>query len=436
MEEVPRRRILRYLGAASTTSLAGCSDYTDGITERVENGSGNGSGKSVTTHSDKLVADDGDAEDHFGETISLVGDTVIIGAPGEKNGSGIKVGAAYVFKKGENGWSQQAKLTHRDNNTEQDAFASAVAFDGDTLVVGNPVDKDPYGAGAGSAFVYQRDGDSWKRITKLLTEEPGKYNMFGFSVAIDGDTILVGAIADQEPNGRESGSAYVFKRDQATWNQQTKLVPDDGDKDDKFGHTVSLSGETALIGAKTDEDPNGHRSGAAYVFERQGTEWQQLDKLAPREGNQRALFGDSVAIAGDTVLVGASTEKDPNGAQAGSAYTFQRDDDTWHQEAKLAPDDVDKGDRFGKAVALNENLALVGVYSDDDPNGTNSGSAYLFQRKEGDWHYQEKLVPGDGDAENYFGKSVALSENVAIVGADSDEGPKRENVGSVYVFDV
>lgn len=157
-----------------------------------------------------------------------------------------------------------------------------------------------------------------------------------------------------------------------------KLAAEDGDADDGFGWTIALDGDTALIGASGDDDPNGKGAGAAYVFERSNGRWEQQAKFAAGDGDAEDGFGVSVALASETALVGAPFDEDPNGTKAGSAYVFERSTGGWEQQAKLAAEDGDSEDGFGTSVALTGRTGLVGAPGDDDPNGKYAGAAYVF----------------------------------------------------------
>ena len=180
----------------------------------------------------------------------------------------------------------------------------------------------------------------------------------------------------QQASGRRSVANTSI---QGGWSQQVKLTPDDGDPIDSFGSSVTLDGARALVGAYGDEDPNGDDAGSAYVFERTNGSWTQQAKLIPDDGDADDLFGDAVALDGGTALVGAPWDEDPNGDSAGSAYVFERSNGSWAQQAKLAPDDGDAEDNFGSSVTLDGDGALVGANGDEDPNGANAGSAYVFE---------------------------------------------------------
>ena len=194
-------------------------------------------------------------------------------------------------------------------------------------------------------------------------------------MSIFSDYALIGAYGDGD-NGSYSGSAYVFHRSGSTWSQQAKLIASDGAAFDWFGHSVSISGDYALVGAPDDDD-NGSNSGSAYVFQRSGSTWTQQAKLIASDGAADDRFGFSVSISGDYALVGAYGDGD-NGSASGSAYVFQRSDSTWTQQVKLKASDGAADDVFGYSVSISGDCALVGAYGDDD-NGTESGSIYFFE---------------------------------------------------------
>ena len=207
---------------------------------------------------------------------------------------------------------------------------------------------------------------------KLLASDGAAGDVFGFEVAVSGDTAVVGAFRDDD-KGTESGSAYVFVRSGTTWTQQAKLLASDGAAGDEFGFSVAVSGDTAVVGAFRDDD-KGTESGSAYVFVRSGTTWTQQAKLLASDGRLFDIFGISIAVSGDTVVVGASFDDD-NGSASGSAYVFARSGTTWTQQAKLLASDGAFFDTFGTSVAVSGDTAVVGAFRDDD-KGTDSGSAW------------------------------------------------------------
>ncbi|HOR97207.1 MAG TPA: FG-GAP repeat protein [Kiritimatiellia bacterium] len=374
----------------------------------------------------KLTADDGTALDYFGYSVALAGDTALVGAY-QDDDKGDNSGSAYVFTRSGTTWTRQAKLTANDGS-DSDWFGYSVAISGDTALVGAYGDDDKV-SNSGSAYVFTRSGSVWTQQAKLTAADGAAGDCFGYSVALSGDTALVGAYQDDD-KGSNSGSAYVFTRDGTTWSQQAKLIADDGEVGDWFGTSVALHGDTALVGAYRDDD-DGNDSGSAYVFTRSDTNWIQQAKLTANDGAEMDYFGYSVALAGDTALVGAYADDD-KGSISGSAYVFTRSGSTWTQQAKLTAADGAAGDCFGWSVALSGDTALVGAYADDD-NGVNSGSAFVFTRDGTTWNQQAKLTAGESAAGDNFGTSVALSGDTVLIGAYKDDD-KGTDSGSAYVF--
>ena len=257
------------------------------------------------------------------------------------------------------------------------------------------------------------------REFKITSSGGAAGGRFGFSSSISGDYAVVGAYLD-DVNGSRIGSAYVFKRTGTSWQQEARLLPSDGAAFDWFGYSVSISGDYVVVGARLDDDVNGENAGSAYVFKRTGTSWQQEAKLLPSDGAAFDEFGRSVSISGDYVVVGASGDDDVNGTDAGSAYLFKRTGISWQQEAKLLPSDVAADDQFGVSVSISGDYTVVGAFRDDD-NGINAGSAYLFKRSGMSWTQEAKLIPSDGAGGGRFGISVSISGDYAVVGAWLDK---------------
>jgi len=371
---------------------------------------------------------------------------------GDNNAAGnMKIDGGVVVDKGENSVASGTQLEQNSKvivqNDPRDEFGKSVALssDGSTAVVGAHLDEDPNSRRAGSAYVFEGMGGSWRQQVKLTADDGDAEDQFGFDVALsaDGSTAIIGAVNDEDPNGEEAGSAYVFTESGGSWDQQTKLDADEGDPGDDFGSAVAVAGDgsTVIVGADGDDDPNGNFAGSAYVFAQSDGSWQQQAKLAAEDGDSEDWFGDSVALAADgsTIIVGANGDEDPNGDNAGSAYVFSRSGSRWQHHTKLVPEDGDSLDYFGDAVALTKDgsTAVVGAPEDENPNQDRGGSAYVFTQLDGSWQQQAKLAAEDGEMEDFFGNAVAISGNgsIAIIGAYKDEGPKGSRVGSAYVFE-
>ena len=386
----------------------------------------------------RLLAADGAAGDQFGYSVALSGDTAVIGARFDSdNVNGLESGSAYVFIRTGATWSQQAKLTAADGEA-RDWFGVRVAISGDTAVVTADADDDDVnGVDSGSVYVFTRSGTAWSLEAKLIAADGAPVDLFGYSVALSGDTAVFGAkFDDDDVNGVDSGSAYVFTRSGATWSQQAKLTADDGAAGDLFGYSVALAGDTVVVTANADDDDiKGIDSGSAYVFTRAGTTWSQQAKLVASDGAAGDLFGVRAAVFDDTALIGARFT-DENADDSGSAYVFTRTGTTWSQQAKLTADDGAAGDDFGYSVALSGNTALIGVNSsNDNVNGIDSGSAYVFTRSGTIWSQHAKLTPTDGSAGDGFGGRVAMSGNTVLIGARLVDGDvKGDDSGAAYVF--
>ncbi|EJK62498.1 hypothetical protein THAOC_16886, partial [Thalassiosira oceanica] len=235
-----------------------------------------------------------------------------------------------------------------------------------------------------------------------------------------------------DDNGEDSGSAHVFARSGDNWSHQAKLLAPDGAIEDTFGSSVAIYEDIIVVGAKWDDDI-GEKSGSAHVFARSGEDWTHQAKLLSPEGAAEDELGESVAIFEDTIVLGAQYDQE-NGANSGSAHVFVRSGEIWTHQAKLlAPDGV-SGDLFGDSVAIYEDTVVLGAYLDDD-KGDDSGSAYVFHRSGETWTYQAKLLAQDGSELDSFGCSVAIYGDSIVVGAIGDDHNDNGNAsGSAYVF--
>jgi hypothetical protein len=376
-----------------------------------------------------LTASDAAAGDEFARNSAADGNTLVFGAA-LNDDFGADSGSAYVFVRSGGGWAEQAKLTALDGQAG-DQLGRPVWVSGDTVVVGAQGDDDG-GADAGAAYVFVRSGTTWTGQAKLRASDAAAGDRFGVSVGVAGDTAVVGADLD-DGVGANSGAAYVFVRSGSTWSQLPKLTALDAAAGDQFGISASISGDTIVVGAAGDSDA-GSFSGSAYVFTRSGTTWSQQAKLTALDGAAGDLFGNSVFLSGDTVLIGATGDDDA-GPDAGSVYVFVRSGSTWTQQAKLMASDAGAGDGFGGTSVLSGDTAVIGVPIDDNPViGTNTGSAYVFTRSGTTWTQQAKVVSPDPDPVDNFGNSVAIAGSEVVIGARFDDPSLINNAGAAYVY--
>ncbi|MCH8330895.1 MAG: T9SS type A sorting domain-containing protein [Bacteroidetes bacterium] len=399
----------------------------------------------------KAVASDRAIDDLFGWSVSIDGNYAIAGAWQEdEDTSGANTlsdpGSAYVFERDGNGnWNQVQKLVASDRSSFV-WFGVSVSISGTYAIVGAYKEsKDTAGPNivqAGAAYVFERDGNgNWNEVQKLVAPDRDVADHFGYAVSVDGNYAIVGAYQeDEDTSGSntllQAGSAYMFERDiNGNWNQVQKIVASDRGNDDVFGIAVSLSGSYAIVGAyRENEDTSGGNTkfdaGSAYLFERDGNgNWNEVQKIVAADRASSAYFGATVSMSVDYAIVGAYWEsKDTLGgnpvSRAGAAYVFERDSNgNWNQAQKLIASDRAPSDYFGSSVTISNNFAIVGAYwEDEDISGSNTmllaGSAYVYERNgNGDWNEIQKIVPSDRGAGDRFGWAVSISGDYAFIGA-------------------
>jgi len=321
------------------------------------------------------------------------------------------------------------KLTASDA-AYTDSFGGSVAISGDYAIVGAPGDDDGF-SNSGSAYVFKNNGSGvFTQTNKLTASDAGSTDYFGDSVAISGDYAIVGAYSDDD-EFYDVGSAYIFKNNgSGVFTQTNKLTASDAAYTDLFGYSVAISGDYAIVGAPGDDD-NGSYSGSAYVFKNNGSGvFTQTNKLTASDAAADDSFGGSVAISGDYAIVGARRNDD-----VGSAYVFKNNGSgVFTQTNKLTASDAGYFDYFGDSVAISGDYAIVGAYVEDNGIGTYTGSAYVFKNNgSGVFTQTNKLTASDAAADDRFGDSVAISGDYAIVSAHWNDD-KFTNSGSAYIF--
>ena len=358
----------------------------------------------------KLLASDAAELDQFGWSVSLASDRAVVGRiRGERR---VAARPTSSLRSGD-AWTEEQKLVASDG-AERDKLGSSVSLGVDRLLVG------AYGADAfrGAAYVFVKSGDVWTEEQKLVARDGIAGENFGASVSLAGDRALVGAYG----SGAARGAVYVFVRSNGAWIEEQKLVARDGAADDTFGWSVSLAGDSARWWGHPGAD--GAR-GAAYVFVRKGGAWTEEQKLAANDGIAFDNFGTAVSLAGDRALIGAQWNDDFRGA----AYVFVRSGSSWTAEQKLVASDSSAG-RFGNAVSLATDRALIGAYA----HAEGRGAAYVFSRTgagNDSWTEEQRLAASDGQAD-LFAWSVSLAADRALVGAMYNDQLR----GAAYVYSL
>ncbi len=389
------------------------------------------SGWSSITETAKLTASDGTKSDGLGAAVAISDKYAIVGAIGDDD-QGNDGGAVYLYENPSSGWStateDQKIVSPIVPNSKVNNYGTAVDIDGYFGVVGSP----GYNGSTGCAYVISYNGTSWDTVSKLSPSDGEESDLFGVSVSISGNYIVVGANYNND-----NGAAYVFKKPETGWTdmtETTKLTASDGAKNDYFGLSVSISGDIVVVGAYGN-DENGSASGAAYVFEKPGTGWTdttETAKLLASDGYASSYFGRSVSISDDQIIVGAYGHKI---TKAGAAYLFEKPSEGWTdttETAKFTASDATANDYFGSSVDISDDNIVVGAWGDDDM-GTNSGAAYVFKKPADGWTdttETAKLTDSDGADYNYFGEAVSISGNYIIVGAYN-----YNNMGAAYIYE-
>lgn len=352
-----------------------------------------------------LRASDGAPADQFSQSTAISGDVLVIGAPEEDNAAGSSAGAAYVYRRAAGVWSQEQKLTPLDANGGDD-FGFSVAVLADIIVVGAPRDDD-LGGSSGSAYVFRFDGSTWTQQAKLLAADGGTNDRFGQAVSINNGAIVVGA-PQEDSVQNNAGAAYVFRNSGSNWPPEQKLTAPDLDDFAQFGRSVAIDGDTAIVGAWQAEPAGTFLVGAAYVFRRSGVTWTLEQKLTASNAADFRWFGVSVAISGDDALVGAFGDRANDLSESGGAYFFERVGGVWNETQNVHASDAEANDRFGWSVALQGENAVIGASA--------AAEAYWFTRNGGVWAQQAGLESADPGLDASFGQAVAIDGSDVVVG--------------------
>ncbi len=357
------------------------------------------------------------------------GDTALIGARYDDTAGGVTAGSVYAFVRSGNQWIQHAKLTAPQTD-DVDQFGFSVALDGDTSVVGARLAETD----GGRAYVFVRQGTSWAEQAALEPPGGAAVDRIGVAVSVSADTAVVGAPGDDiTPAGTDAGSAWVFVRAGSTWAEQATLTAPDAAPFDHFGSSVSVDGDLVVGGTLRADRPSATDAGSASVFVRSGAEWSAQARLIDPNGATGDQLGSSVALSGGTAVVGSPGADVPTGADVGSAHVFVRSGSDWLHQAELMTADGSGGDRFGSSVALRNDVAMVGSPGDDTPAGADAGTAHVFLRSGSTWTERATLPAPDGAAADSFAASVAVSEATVVVGSPYDDTQVGPNAGSIYV---
>jgi len=390
---------------------------------------------SAATDEATLRPDDPADRHDFGDAIAIDGDTAVIGTPrhdqGAEDDNRADRGAVYVFTRDGGEWSQETKLTQPDA-ADGDEFGEAVAIDGDTIAVGAPGNDSSRGLAGdyGAVYVFAAEGEGYALETILQPDDTFDDQEVGSDLALEGDTVVVGAPGTSEsPDGFDdfSGTAYVWQRSDGSWSLEAELDRDSDRYSDRytaFGTAVAFDGETALVGA-----PGVVRSLVSTypggVFAYAASDWNETAEITHEDSDGGDRFGAAIAFHGD-VFVGGAPHKDfGDASDYGAAYAFQRTDGAWNQTANITSASLEGSDNYGSTLALSDQVAIVGA--------SGNGSAFEVTRDGASWSDPAPFRPDDGEDGDDFGEGSALAGDSALVGAPGDSGDGKRQ-GAVHVI--
>ncbi len=369
------------------------------------------------------------AVDKIGERVAISGDTVMLGAPLDDD-TATDSGAAYIYTRSGSSWALEQKLKASDAQAGDGDNTTAFAISGDTAVIGLQ-DEDTTALTAGSIYVFTRSGTTWTQQQKIQSSDAAENDRFGKSVSIDGDTIVVGAHYEDD-TAANAGSIYVFTRSGTTWTQQQKIQASDVAANDEFGTAVAISGDTIIAGSVWDDDVYAG-SGSAYIFTRSGTTWTQQQKLTSSVPELVARFGTAVTIDGDTAAVGVPWENVSSVADSGAVYIFTRSGTTWTEQQRIPHPSPGASDNFGKSVDVDVNNVIIGAENIDSPS-SNSGKAYIYKRTGGTWNQYAILQASDIDENDNFGSGVGIEGDSAVIGSRVGGTGSSTGSGFAHIF--
>ena len=392
----------------------------------------------------KLIGAPEGARNRTRMPVDVTGDVIIVGVHDVDVNN--LPGAGRIFTRNRKKWEQGADLVANDRNIDQakpgqSGFGFAVSISGrigrttaDYAIIGAPGD-DGAAKDAGAAYIYAFSGKNWKQEGKLTAADAAAGDAFGFVVSVDGTTAVVGAPKSDVGAAKNTGAAFVFVRDANRWKQHAKLIPKDLARSDALGEAVDIQKDTVIIGAPGHTHGGVRFAGAVFVFERDGDTWREQAKLTAEDAAASDQFGVSVGIEGDTVIVGSLLNDAGGTKDAGAAYIFVRNGITWTQQAKLIAPGKKKGDHFGAGVATTGKIAVVGAPLREE-NGLGTGAAYSFVNVDGVWKNAKRVVPDDAAANLVFGSTIAISGDTIVVasGAAPEVAAGFGNGTAAYVY--
>ena len=378
--------------------------------------------KSVTLFSDEVVA-----YEHLGFSVAAADGSVAIGAKDSNRAGAVQSGAVVVFARDPDGaWRQSDVLTSHEAEAG-DNFGFSIALSGKFLAVGAPF-STVHGVQTGAVYIFERNIDGhWTESAILSPPHGHAFDLVGYSIAIDGERIIIGAF---QAGDEHQGAAFVYERDGFAWRLDAALQADDGVRAARFGSSVAILGNRVLIGAPSDSHL-APAAGSAYVFERDARGWHQKFKLMAEDAARADFFGSSVALSQNTAAVGAPYKMNGAGSAVGAVYVFREMGAGWERQRKIVPPDAASGDAFGISISLLDNVLAIGSPRNDD-----AGSIYVYQQEEDEWRQLRKLQQSESLQNNEYGLAVMLSDDGSVVAGAWLAGSSEPETGAVEISEL
>ncbi|MBI5431838.1 MAG: FG-GAP repeat protein [Planctomycetes bacterium] len=373
--------------------------------------------------------------DEFGRACALDGSTLVLGAHAhDPAGAGSLEGAVYVFDRSLGVWSQSAKLVSSTGDANGH-FGWSVALESDRLAIGASQEDQGTNFTCGALYVFERSAGVWTEQARLLASDRATLDKLGGSIDLSDDTLVAGAANESSAGTFNNGAAYVFVKNGANWTEQAKLLAPAQASSDFFGAAVVVDGDRIVVGAPSRDPAGLSNAGAAFVYQRIATVWTHVATLTPSDAAASDAFGSSLALDGDTLIVGAPL-KLQSGTANGAAYVFKWNGTSWAEEAKLVDIGTSLGDQFGTAVDLDGDHAVVGLPL-SNVAGAGTGGVQFFERVGSAWTGQVEMVGDACEAFDNLGAAVAISGVFVASGAPRAESLPTGNVtGEAYVFEI
>ena len=391
-----------------------------------------GGGTKEVTEQQKLFASDRAANDQFGSNVDVDGQVAAVGAKEDTHGGEQQAGSAYLVERSGGEWRETQKVTASDAAARDD-FGRSVSIDGGWLFVGAGYDDHGGMSDAGSAYVFRRSGGTWSETQKLTASNATADALFGRAVAVDGEWAVVGASKEPHDGSDGEGAAYVFRRSGGNWSEHQRLVASDASERDLYGQALAIDGETIVVGAYKDWYDGGNEAGTTYVYELRDGSWEETQILNASDASGTAQFGASVALDGEWLAIGAQLDTYGGTVRPGSVFVFRRGSDGWIEQQKVVAPNPEKDGRFGSSVALDGETLVIGAYKEDYAGEENSGVTYVYRGSGGAWTEQRRLTTSDAVPGDWLG-SVGVGDGWAVVGASRDDGGGNDEAGSVAFY--